>query len=274
MLLAELSSARWVVGLPGNPYAALVAARTLLGPLVAGLSGRRLGPLVPMPVHGQVKPTPGHTRLVPVAWAEDGCRIIGGHRAAFCAGPPAVTPWPRSDPNGPTAPRRPSCCRGVSGLLPLHRCQGRPMWTLVDSTRAVTVAPTPSAASPTASRGTSDTSRCGPDLHPSSLPHAVRRHRRTLTGYPGNGPEAWAPGPSGLAGRRLQGRPVTRTGTSAVRAAGRGRRSSLGPGDRDVVADVREAEGVADEAGAVEAIGALADASVGERGDQLGVAVQ
>ncbi|WP_260606664.1 hypothetical protein [Streptomyces sp. WAC08241] len=86
MLLAELSSARWVVGLPGNPYAALVAARTLLGPLVAGLSGRRLGPLVPMPVHGQVKPTPGHTRLVPVAWAEDGCRIIGGHRAAFLRG--------------------------------------------------------------------------------------------------------------------------------------------------------------------------------------------
>ncbi|MFB7030751.1 MULTISPECIES: molybdopterin molybdotransferase MoeA [unclassified Streptomyces] len=86
MLLAELSPARWVVGLPGNPYAALVAARTLLGPLVAGLSGRRLGPLVPMPVHGRVKSTPGHTRLVPVAWNEDGCRIVGGHRAAFLRG--------------------------------------------------------------------------------------------------------------------------------------------------------------------------------------------
>ncbi|MFJ4340592.1 molybdopterin molybdotransferase MoeA [Streptomyces sp. NPDC088915] len=86
MLLAELSPERWVVGLPGNPYAALVAARTLLGPLVAGLSGRRLGPLVPMPVRGQVKPTPGHTRLVPVAWDGDGCRIVGGHGAAFLRG--------------------------------------------------------------------------------------------------------------------------------------------------------------------------------------------
>ncbi|MFJ4872914.1 molybdopterin molybdotransferase MoeA [Streptomyces sp. NPDC088757] len=86
MLLAELSPARWVVGLPGNPYAALVAARTLLGPLVAGLSGRRPGPLVPVPVHGRVKPAPGRTRLVPVAWDGDGCRIVGGHRAAFLRG--------------------------------------------------------------------------------------------------------------------------------------------------------------------------------------------
>ena len=40
--LAELPDGRWVVALPGNPYAALVAALTLLGPLLAGLTGRPL----------------------------------------------------------------------------------------------------------------------------------------------------------------------------------------------------------------------------------------
>ncbi|MFD5410450.1 molybdopterin molybdotransferase MoeA [Streptomyces nojiriensis] len=86
MLLAELAPDRWVVGLPGNPYAALVAARTLLGPLIAGLSGRALGPLPHVPVHGRARPAPGLTRLVPVAW--DGARatIADGHRAAFLQG--------------------------------------------------------------------------------------------------------------------------------------------------------------------------------------------
>jgi molybdopterin molybdotransferase len=45
--LARLPDGRWLVGLPGNPYAALVAALTLLGPLLAGLAGRRL-PALPM----------------------------------------------------------------------------------------------------------------------------------------------------------------------------------------------------------------------------------
>ncbi|WP_405791734.1 molybdopterin molybdotransferase MoeA [Streptomyces sp. NBC_00029] len=86
MLLAELAPDRWVVGLPGNPYAALVAARTLLGPLIAGLSGRVLDPLPQVPVRGFMRPAPGLTRLVPVAW--DGVRatIADGHRAAFLQG--------------------------------------------------------------------------------------------------------------------------------------------------------------------------------------------
>ncbi|MFE1804621.1 molybdopterin molybdotransferase MoeA [Streptomyces sp. NPDC059533] len=86
MLLAELPSDRWVVGLPGNPYAALVAARTLLGPLLAGLSGRPLPSLPRVPVHGRVRPAPGLTRLVPVVWDEAGARIADGHRAAFLRG--------------------------------------------------------------------------------------------------------------------------------------------------------------------------------------------
>ncbi|MFD8643144.1 molybdopterin molybdotransferase MoeA [Streptomyces zaomyceticus] len=86
MLLAELPERRWVVGLPGNPYAALVSARTLLGPLLAGLSGRPLPRLPRVPVHGAARVSPGRTRLVPVAWSDDGCRIAPGHGAAFLRG--------------------------------------------------------------------------------------------------------------------------------------------------------------------------------------------
>ena len=42
MLLAELPDGRWLVGLPGNPLAALAGIVTLLGPLLAGLSGAPL----------------------------------------------------------------------------------------------------------------------------------------------------------------------------------------------------------------------------------------
>lgn len=86
MLLAELGSGRWVVGLPGNPYAALVAAHTLLGPLLAGLSGRALDPLPRVSVRGRVRPAPGRTRLVPVSWDGEGARVAEGHRAAFLHG--------------------------------------------------------------------------------------------------------------------------------------------------------------------------------------------
>ncbi|MFB7512115.1 molybdopterin molybdotransferase MoeA [Streptomyces sp. NPDC056144] len=86
MLLAELRTGQLLVGLPGNPYAALVAAHTLLGPLLAGLSGRPL-PLLPrVPVHGDAPALAGRTRLVPVAWSPDGCRIVAGHGAAFLRG--------------------------------------------------------------------------------------------------------------------------------------------------------------------------------------------
>ncbi|AQT76362.1 hypothetical protein B1K54_05845 [Streptomyces sp. fd1-xmd] len=86
MLLAELPSGRWVVGLPGNPYAALVAAHTLLGPLLAGLCGRALDPLPHVSVTGCVRPAPGLTRLVPVTWEGTGARITAGHGAAFLRG--------------------------------------------------------------------------------------------------------------------------------------------------------------------------------------------
>lgn len=59
-----------VVGLPGNPLAALVAFLTLAVPVIAGLSGRALSP--PVSVSGPgLTGRPGVTRLVPV-------RVRGG----------------------------------------------------------------------------------------------------------------------------------------------------------------------------------------------------
>lgn len=85
-LLAGLGAGRWLVGLPGNPFAALVAAYTLLAPLLAGLSGRGLPELPMAPVTGDVRPAPGLTRLIPVAWEGGAARVIGGHGSAFLRG--------------------------------------------------------------------------------------------------------------------------------------------------------------------------------------------
>jgi molybdopterin molybdotransferase len=85
-LLAELPDGRWIVGLPGNPYAALVAAYTLLAPLLAGLTGRGLPVLPRAPLTGYVRTAPGRTRLVPVAWDGAVVRVEQGYGAAFLRG--------------------------------------------------------------------------------------------------------------------------------------------------------------------------------------------
>ena len=64
-LLARLPDGRFAVGLPGNPLAALVAAATVLAPLLAALGGRPLrtrAGLLTEPVRASL----GATRLVPV----------------------------------------------------------------------------------------------------------------------------------------------------------------------------------------------------------------
>jgi molybdopterin molybdotransferase len=66
MLLARLPDGRHVVGLPGNPLAALAGAVTLLAPLVAALSGDRCPePRQELSV-GQLSGTGAGIRLVPV----------------------------------------------------------------------------------------------------------------------------------------------------------------------------------------------------------------
>ncbi|MGW3349087.1 molybdopterin molybdotransferase MoeA [Nonomuraea rubra] len=85
-LLARPRGGPYVVGLPGNPFAALTAAHTLLGPLLAGLSGRALGDLPQAPLPSRIVVPAGRTRIVPVVWDGPGVRAVGGDRPAFLNG--------------------------------------------------------------------------------------------------------------------------------------------------------------------------------------------
>ncbi|MBM2614442.1 molybdopterin molybdenumtransferase MoeA [Actinoplanes sp. LDG1-06] len=70
--LAQLPDGRWVVSLPGNPYAGLVSALTLLEPLLEALAGRAPAPLPRVAVTGEAKLVPGGVRIVPVRWRREG----------------------------------------------------------------------------------------------------------------------------------------------------------------------------------------------------------
>ncbi|MEV4760711.1 molybdopterin molybdotransferase MoeA [Micromonospora sp. NPDC049559] len=96
-LFAALPDGRFVVGLPGNPYAALVAAVTLLEPLLGRLSGRRDRPPVTARLAGSVAAHERYTRLVPVTRAGSAAVPVGHDRpaslwGAACADALAVVP--------------------------------------------------------------------------------------------------------------------------------------------------------------------------------------
>jgi molybdopterin molybdotransferase len=65
MLLAGWPSGRRLVGLPGNPLAAIAALLTLAQPLVAALSGLKLEPLPVVTLGDYVAAQGAKTRLVP-----------------------------------------------------------------------------------------------------------------------------------------------------------------------------------------------------------------
>jgi molybdopterin molybdotransferase len=78
-----------VVGLPGNPNAALAAAVTLLVPLLVEMAGRPApDALLPrsLPVDGDVRPHPRDTRLVAVRVAEGRARAVGHDRPGSLRG--------------------------------------------------------------------------------------------------------------------------------------------------------------------------------------------
>lgn len=81
-LLAALPGGRWVVGVPGNPFAGLVAGITLLRPLLYGLAGRPEPVPMRLPLIGTAEPIPGVTRLVPVTARADGAVVVPGARSA------------------------------------------------------------------------------------------------------------------------------------------------------------------------------------------------
>jgi molybdopterin molybdotransferase len=95
-LLARLRDGRLVVGLPGNPFAALAAALTLLAPILRELTGTPAA-VETRPLHGVVRPHPRDTRLVPVLRSELGAIPAGHDRpgslwGAALAGALAVVP--------------------------------------------------------------------------------------------------------------------------------------------------------------------------------------
>jgi molybdopterin molybdotransferase len=79
--LAVTAAGRWIVGLPGNPFAGLVAGLTILEPVVAALGGRRLPEPRVLPVTGETRPYPGGVRLAPVRVDGDHARIVPGARS-------------------------------------------------------------------------------------------------------------------------------------------------------------------------------------------------
>ncbi|MGI5238926.1 molybdopterin-binding protein [Dactylosporangium sp. CA-139066] len=80
--LAALPDGRWLVSLPGNPFAGLVAVLTLLEPLLARLAGRRPGPAPRIPVDGEARPYAAGARLVPVVLEAGRARVVAGSRPA------------------------------------------------------------------------------------------------------------------------------------------------------------------------------------------------
>lgn len=86
-LLARLPEDRWMIGLPGNPFAALAAAYTLVRPLLGGLSGRPTSALARMRVSGPLSGRTDRTRLVPVRLTGDGsAEVLAGHGPANLLG--------------------------------------------------------------------------------------------------------------------------------------------------------------------------------------------
>ncbi|MET1022151.1 MAG: molybdopterin molybdotransferase MoeA [Arthrobacter sp.] len=64
-VLAELPDGRFIIGLPGNPLAAMMALSTIGAPLLAALGHRSLPPVTEVPCGSIIDPDPGRTRLVP-----------------------------------------------------------------------------------------------------------------------------------------------------------------------------------------------------------------
>jgi molybdopterin molybdotransferase len=79
--LASTADGRWIIGLPGNPFAGLVAGLTILEPLVSALAGRTPTRPVTLPVTGEVKLHPHGVRLVPVRLEQGHAEVVPGARS-------------------------------------------------------------------------------------------------------------------------------------------------------------------------------------------------
>ena len=85
-LFATMPDGRFVIGLPGNPYAALVAGLTLLAPLLGQLAGRAARSTVTARLTGPVTVLDRDTRLVPVARVGSAVVPVGHDRPGLLWG--------------------------------------------------------------------------------------------------------------------------------------------------------------------------------------------
>ena len=69
-VLAGLPDGRFVVGLPGNPLAAMMALITMGAPLLEALGGRPLSAVGQVTSAADFDPSPGRTRLIPCTFIE------------------------------------------------------------------------------------------------------------------------------------------------------------------------------------------------------------
>ena len=68
-VLAELPDGRFLLGLPGNPLAAMMALTTLAEPLLAALGNMSMSAVGHVISGADVDPYPGHTRLLPCTFS-------------------------------------------------------------------------------------------------------------------------------------------------------------------------------------------------------------
>ena len=74
---------RWIVGVPGNPYAALVAALTLVDPLLAALAGRPLAELDAAVLADPLQPDDRNARVMPVRRRDARLRLVDGAHPGY-----------------------------------------------------------------------------------------------------------------------------------------------------------------------------------------------
>ncbi|MGW3493196.1 molybdopterin molybdotransferase MoeA [Streptomyces sp. NPDC001020] len=86
MALARTREDQYLVGLPGNPLAAVSGLLTLAAPLLRTLAGRVAPEPYTLPLKGSVHGHPHDTRLIPVAVRDDGAVPLHFHGPAMLRG--------------------------------------------------------------------------------------------------------------------------------------------------------------------------------------------
>lgn len=131
-VLAELPDGRFIIGLPGNPLAAMMALSTIGVPLLAALGHRTLPPVTEVPCGSMIEPDPGRTRLMPFRLlygmaspaqhtgpgmmrglaAADGVLVVPPHGVQLGEPVPAFAlPWGAALPHPPAAQAKPASKR-------------------------------------------------------------------------------------------------------------------------------------------------------------------